>query len=167
MNEVVSWKDERKRILKSAPAHVGRGPWARETREVLGCRLAEHRKLARKAPKGSLGGSQGAFAKQTSIAPVAPMEEQFLRLVDEWRSGIGGVSSATQIILHPAYQAIIGLGPDAIPLVLRELTRRPAHWNWALRALTNQNPVPAEAAGNLRAIASAWLDWGRRRHLIS
>lgn len=64
--------------------------------------------------------------------------------------------------MHPAYQQIIGLGPDVVPLLLAELEGHPDHWFWALHAITREDPVPSESRGKIKAMAQAWLDWGKR-----
>ncbi len=69
--------------------------------------------------------------------------------------------------MHPAYQRIIGLGPAVIPLILADLARQPDHWFWALRALTGEDPVPAEARGRVKAMADAWLQWGRENGYLA
>jgi hypothetical protein len=58
------------------------------------------------------------------------------------------------------------MGPDAIPLILRELQRRPEHWFWALNAITREDPIDPEYAGNVRKMTQAWLEWGRERGYI-
>ena len=67
------------------------------------------------------------------------------------------------MFLVPSYQRIIGLGPSAIPLILRELENEPGHWFWALAALTGENPAAQGTAGNVDAMREAWLQWGRER----
>jgi len=67
------------------------------------------------------------------------------------------------MFLIPSYQQIIGLGPSAIPLILRELENEPGHWFWALAALTGENPAGQGAVGNVEAMRQAWLQWGRER----
>ena len=62
--------------------------------------------------------------------------------------------------MHPAYQQIIGMGTPALPLIFQELQREPDHWFWALGAITGENPVPEEDAGDLDAMTDAWLSWG-------
>src|SRR5438552_2735228 len=48
--------------------------------------------------------------------------------------------------------------------LLCELERKPsASWFGLLAAITGIDPVPAELAGNVDAMAGAWLDWGRRQ----
>lgn len=63
--------------------------------------------------------------------------------------------------MHPAYQQIIGMGPVAIPLLLRELQKSPDHWFWALKAITDVDPVPASERGRQKQMAAAWLRWGK------
>lgn len=94
--------------------------------------------------------------------PVEPVET-FTTLVEEWQTETSDLSSTTAMVLHPAYQRIIGLGPGAVPLLLRELQVRPNHWFHALRAITGHNPVRLEQRGNLRKMTAAWLEWGRKQ----
>jgi hypothetical protein len=63
--------------------------------------------------------------------------------------------------LHSAYQQIIGLGAECVPLLLAELERTPDHWFWALRSITGENPVRPEHRGKLALMAKDWIDWGR------
>jgi hypothetical protein len=91
------------------------------------------------------------------------IEKKFIRLRDEWKSQRGPESSTTRMVMHPAYQKIIGMGPDAVPFLLRELERQVDNWFWALHTITEEDPVPAEAAGDWRAMAKVWLAWGRER----
>jgi hypothetical protein len=71
------------------------------------------------------------------------------------------VSAAQTIVLHPAYQRIIGLGYPVVPLILRELQERPSHWFAALSAITGEDPADPNADFNGRV--RAWLAWGRDR----
>ena len=72
-------------------------------------------------------------------------------------------SSSARLAEHPAYQQIIALGPEIVPLLLRELERSPDHWFRALHALTGADPVPPESRGKLPEMAAAWLRWGREQ----
>jgi hypothetical protein len=62
---------------------------------------------------------------------------------------------------HPAYQAIIALGPDVVPLLLRGLEREPDQWFAALRALTGANPGATIESGRIDLLAAAWVQWGK------
>ena len=56
---------------------------------------------------------------------------------------------------------IIGIGPEAIPLILRELKKKPDDWFWALNAITEVNPIPEELEGKIDEMTNSWLQWGR------
>jgi hypothetical protein len=86
---------------------------------------------------------------------------QFSSLVESWRRDAVATSSVERMAMHPAYQRIIGLGPIALPLVLRELEERPDHWFWALRAISGEDP--AEGQDTFEGARQAWLAWGRGR----
>jgi hypothetical protein len=94
------------------------------------------------------------------------LEERFQGLATWWREDNRFTSSVTKLVMHQAYQQIIGMGPAAIPLILRELQRNPDHWFWALTAITGENPVEPEDAGHLQAMTRAWLQWGDKRGYI-
>ena len=66
----------------------------------------------------------------------------------------------------PAYQQIIGMGLDALPLILRELQQEADHWFWALRAITGIDPVPKSSAGKIEEMRDAWLAWGYERGIL-
>jgi hypothetical protein len=95
-----------------------------------------------------------------SAAPTNVVRREFKRLARQWREDRGGISSISRMVLHPAYQRIIGLGPDVVPLLLKDLQTEPEHWGPALSAITGANPIPASAAGNLAAMSAAWVRWG-------
>jgi hypothetical protein len=91
--------------------------------------------------------------------------EKFYSLVEAWRQDVLFTSSLTEMILHPAYQRIIGMGLEAVPFLLRELERKPDHWFWALTAITGADPVSTEDRGKLRKMAEAWIRWGKEQRL--
>jgi hypothetical protein len=90
-------------------------------------------------------------------------EQSFADLVVCWKRERGPYSSSARLAEHPAYQQIIGMGPEVVPLLLRELEREPDHWFRALHALTGADPVPPESRGKVREMAAAWLRWGREQ----
>jgi hypothetical protein len=97
---------------------------------------------------------------------VAP-ETTFRQLVDQWRQERGASSSTTEILLCPSYQSIIGMGEQAIPLILAQMESEgddPDQWFWALQILGHANPVREEDEGNFRAMAEAWFGWARKRY---
>ena len=94
------------------------------------------------------------------------IRRRFERLVKEWKEKSRFLSNSAQMALLRPYQAIIGMGMPVVPLILEELQREPDQWFWALEAITEENPVPPQAAGNVAQTAAAWVEWGRMRGII-
>ncbi|MGH2386907.1 MAG: hypothetical protein ACRDIE_01790, partial [Chloroflexota bacterium] len=84
-------------------------------------------------------------------------EEEFSSLTREWSEETAFLSSTQKIAMHPAYQRIIGMGREALPLIFRDLGNRQVLWFWALRAITGTNPVPENAT--TEDGVQAWLQW--------
>ena len=82
----------------------------------------------------------------------------FNELAIQWRRETGHMSSTTRKYMHPAYQTIIGMGKQVLPLVLTELRSRPSHWFWALRFIAHENP--AADCKSVEAATEAWINWG-------
>lgn len=95
-----------------------------------------------------------------------PRRERFRLLAQQWRADTQWLSSASQAAMHPAYQAIIGMGADALPLILEDLRQNSGHWYWALKAISNQDPVVPADRGSIKKMRAAWLRWGEIKGLI-
>lgn len=95
------------------------------------------------------------------------IRDRFQQRKEDWKSKTRHLSNVAQISLVFSYQEIIGMGPEVVPLILEELEKEPDHWFWALEAITGENPVGDDIAGNIEAAASAWIAWGRQRGLLS
>jgi hypothetical protein len=102
----------------------------------------------------------------TSVANVGTLQARFTLLADKWRNDTQFCSSVTDMVLHPAYQQIIGQGVAVVPFILRELKKGPDHWYWALGAITQADPAADVAEGDIEAVCNAWLSWGERRGLV-
>lgn len=107
----------------------------------------------------SAGGSRSTIRVPGFTEPD-PLRDEFTQLADLWHGETDHLSSPSQIAMHPAYLRVIGLGERAIPLILNDLRRRGGQWYLALRAITNEKPVPDAASGNIRRMKEAWLHWG-------
>ena len=94
-----------------------------------------------------------------TYAPDA--EERFRDLVRQWKEATALTSSVSEMATHPAYQQIIGMGKEVLPLLLEELRREPDHWFWALKSITGEDPVPPADRGKLQAMTQAWPDWAK------
>lgn len=107
-------------------------------------------------------------ASRRDIIPPAQqenVEQTFGALVDQWRSDTLFLSSLDKMVMHPAYQRIIGMGPRALPLIVCELQAHPDHWFWALHAISGEDPARPEATFD--EAVDAWLSWGRERGYIA
>lgn len=91
------------------------------------------------------------------------IEAYFKFLVSKWKAETQLQSSVKIMIEHPAYQKIIALGKEAIPLLLNELSKNPNHWFVALKRISNEDPVNKEDRGNIKKMVKSWLNWGREQ----
>ena len=97
---------------------------------------------------------------------TAELKAEFDRLAAQWREETRYHSSSDIMAEHPAYQAIIAMGEDVIPLILENLRTGGGHWFMALRSITGESPIREEDRGKIQAIRAAWLDWGVREGYI-
>lgn len=120
--------------------------------------LSEESTAIRKKFNDFLRHDLESISKQRSIPAI-----HFNILKTEWEAKTALLSSITEITLHPAYQQIIGMGTAVIPFILAELKRKSAHWFWALKAITGEDPVLPEQRGRMNEMREAWLRWGRKQ----
>lgn len=102
------------------------------------------------------------------VLPVArpdkDLERTFRALADQWYKDTRTTSSLRKMINNPAYLRIIGKGPEAVPLLLRELERTRDHWLAALHYITGEDPASPEAS--FEEAVDAWLAWGRQEGFV-
>jgi hypothetical protein len=100
---------------------------------------------------------------ETKSADKVELETIFNGLAKKWKDETKGQSSVSRIVMHPSYLSIIGLGKEALPLILKDLKNEPNHWFTALRAISKveSSPVRPEDAGNIKKMTEAWLKWGK------
>ena len=94
------------------------------------------------------------------------LEREFQELAAKWHQETWYCSSVVDMALNPNYQSIIGMGQPVVALILRELEKGPDHWFWALSAITRENPIKEEDAGDLEKMTEAWLRLGKERGWI-
>jgi hypothetical protein len=95
-----------------------------------------------------------------------PRRERFRSLAQQWRNETQWLSSTTEIAMNPAYQAIIGMGEEALPMILEDLRQNSGHWYWALKAISNEDPVVPGDRGSIKKMKGAWLHWGETKGLV-
>ena len=109
------------------------------------------------APAGVVGIGYAADPGQR-----APLVARFRRLADEWIEATENMSSIDDMVVHPAYLEIIGMGPSAIPPLLDELATHTAPLVSCVGCgVRRANPVDPDAAGDLEKMADAWMQWAR------
>lgn len=89
----------------------------------------------------------------------------FAKLAAQWQEETKATSAIEEVAMHPAYQRIVGMGPAAIPHIMRALERRSDNWFWALRAITGADPVTPEQRGRMSEMAKAWIAWARANQI--
>jgi len=95
---------------------------------------------------------------------ASELQEEFNRLARTWYRETGKLSSAEQMVMHPAYQKIIGMGKEALPFIFKELKATRGHWIWALAMITRDDK--AKPGMKFREAVDAWLAWGARNGYI-
>jgi hypothetical protein len=103
------------------------------------------------------------LAAPPMLMPPDQLQPLFERLAQEWHHETDVLSEPARAAMHPAYQRIIGLGPQVVPLILREMRAHGGHWFWALRSITGEDPVGPEIGGRIRLMKEACLTWGKEK----
>ena len=104
-----------------------------------------------------------------TAAPAPPaldpaLVATFRTLAAEWHDATRFLSGGAEA--HPAYRAIIALGPAVVPVILAQMAVDRDWYMTALEELTGENPVPSKHHGRLRLMTEDWLAWGRARGLV-
>jgi hypothetical protein len=94
-------------------------------------------------------------------AEFANDEAKFNSLVAECRR-LRDDGSSTDTVFNDAYGQIVGMGPAAIPFLLRELRKQSGHWITALTWIAGVELVTPDIRGDQRKMREAWLNWGSR-----
>ena len=113
----------------------------------------------------SAGAAIISLAKVRKATPIfrEVVESKFERLVAEWKTTRNQTNSGTEMFTHPAYLNIIGMGSEVVPLILREIEVSVDHWFWALKAITEKDPVPPSHRGRLKLMSEDWLRWAKKQ----
>jgi hypothetical protein len=100
--------------------------------------------------------------------PKVTIRMRFDQLRKDWQNERGSMSSIDDMSMLIPYQNIIGMGMDALPLLLSQLRAEgddPDQWFWALLTIAEANDleppqIAEEDQGNFLKMAKAWLAWG-------
>lgn len=108
-------------------------------------------------------------AKDHSAIPYSTQTDlhKFCVLAETWKEETKHFSMMNQIALNPSYQQVIGMGIKAVSFILEDLRLAPAHWFWALKAITGTDPVKSANRGDIKKMANDWIEWGLQNGYIS
>jgi hypothetical protein len=90
----------------------------------------------------------------------------FQNLADSWYKQTGMYSSVLKKTQHPIYRNIVMMGKSAIPLILREMQRRPGFWFYALQEITGEDPVSPLNRKKVSSAQEDWLNWGKKMRYL-
>lgn len=95
------------------------------------------------------------------MTPAESLDLTVSRLLAHWRDETAGLSSLRAIAEHPSLRAIVAMGDDAVPYLLREFARGRGGLvlGHALHQITGAQPVAAADAGRLDTVRAAWIAW--------
>jgi hypothetical protein len=150
------YRGHQRRRPSPNPKPLGMAPLERLMR---GLRITREEDLPKKAAEYLAG----LFADKAKHVPGLRRQYEFNVLAEQWERETSHLSSPSRKAVHPAYQAIIRMGADVVPLILQRMKKRGGHWFWALSALTGENPIPKTSHGAISEMRDAWLAWGRER----
>jgi hypothetical protein len=111
-------------------------------------------------------------AAQGAIHEIAAddLEQRFREQADKWQRETQHLSSPTQRMMHPSYQAILGMGQHnarkVVALMIRDMQQNQRAWFWALSYLAQDNPISQSDAGKTDKMIKAWVNWGKVEGLL-
>lgn len=134
----------------------GGRPWQNERRRSQPCPF----RADREAPWAQVP-SLPVAAEQTQVArPSIP--KWGLRVLQKGSQGLNYIMP----INRPAYRAIVNLGWDVVPFLLKDIQSKRGFWFPALAEITGIRPFDKSDAGNPRRMAQAWIAWGQKKGLV-
>jgi len=106
-----------------------------------------------------------ACAAAAVVADDTDLKVRFQEQADRWERDTAHLSSPLQRMIHPSYQAILGMAADhkreVISFMLRDLQTNRRDWFLALSYLTQANPINAKDAGKIDKLVNSWIKWGK------
>ena len=114
-----------------------------------------------------------AQAAAGTVPDVRTLEGKFLEQAEKWDRETAHMSSPLQRMMHPSYQAILGMGAasphnkrEIVRFMLRDLRKNHREWFLALSYLTEQNPISPKDHGKTSKMIASWLKWGEGQGLL-
>jgi hypothetical protein len=114
---------------------------------------------------------RASLAAEGAIITILPrraadeLRATFEYLAAKWRAETAMEPLQGRKAMNFAYQCIIGMGRDAVPLILESLSAELDDWFWALTAIAHEN-IAADTHTMAEA-AEAWLQWGKANRYVA
>jgi len=125
---------------------------------------------ARLALAAALSALVKARLAEADKAQEITLHEQFLEQAEKWERETGHLSSPTQRMMHPSYQAILGMGREheleLAALMIQDMQQSGRPWFGALSYLTKENPIERADAGKMNKMILSWVKWGKSKGLL-
>ena len=108
---------------------------------------------------------------QPKTTKTEELEATFNVLADKWEKETAIYSFMAQMAQHFAYQQILDMGEEAIPLILRRIDQQGGLWYHALETIAGI-PSPAGISKlktegwhtvDVKEVNASWLQWGREQ----
>jgi hypothetical protein len=111
------------------------------------------------------------FLRQARVTIDEPsLEDRFCEQATRWQRETAHLSSPLQRMMHPSYQAILGMAAEhkqeIIRLMLQDMQKNRRDWILAWSYLTQVNPLNPRDAGKTDKLIEAWVKWGKEQRII-
>jgi hypothetical protein len=108
-------------------------------------------------------------AHENALSETPTLEQRFHEQATRWGRETTHLSSPAQQMMHPSYQAILGMGNEKpreiVRLMIRDMQQHRRPWFWALSYFAQDNPVRQSDAGNMDRTIKAWVNWEKAQRL--
>lgn len=89
-------------------------------------------------------------------------QKKFEELKRKWVDETKFLSNPQLIYGNANYRGIIELGLAVVPYLLDDLSKNDNDWLFALREITNENPVKQNHYGFFDLMKKDWIDWEKK-----
>lgn len=108
-----------------------------------------------------------SYTNAVKFEPLLAKRQLFEQYKRQWKRETMFLSNVKAKAMNLNYQRILTLGEDAIPWMLEDFQNGVfLDWFWALAVISGDNPIPEEIAGNVKAMAEAWIKWGQTKNYL-
>jgi hypothetical protein len=137
---------------------------------------ARRRRMYEEAMALLLAGRDAVVQPHINVAADERARELDRRLrqqAERWDRETAHLSSPLQRMMHPSYQAILGMSAESaenrrkvIRFLLRDLKQNRRDWLLALSYLTHENPINPKDSGKTDKMIRSWVKWGEEQGLL-